>query len=298
MSVRWLFVGSLIVWLSSTAPQMLVISWLNSWSILIPLLLAALLSPVLLVVVMRELQADQSRSRWYWMQYLGMGALLLPIVVIGLLLRVFFSAPIVGLLALVAWAVLIPIAWRKAHTIHNKHLSIESSKLNTAVRIVHISDVHVGSRTAKYLEKVVSQVLSHEPDIVVITGDLLDQSTVGTEQLSGLSRIKCPTLMCLGNHERYVNLDAAINAIESNNVQILRDEATTLGQLRIAGIDDRDRLDALPQVLQNIGKYPEMLGWFSKGDRAMYVSPGAGTWGPIFRLGTRCEMTVIDLIKR
>ena len=344
MSPRWLLLGSLIVWLTLLAPLILVIAWLNSWQITMPLLLAALLSPVLMVIVMREFQSSTSRSRWYWMQYLGLGALLLPVVIVGLVLRVFLDAPIVGALALLAWAVIIPIAWRSANTIHNKHLSIESVKLNSNVRLVHISDVHVGSRSAGYLEKVVKQVLSHKPDVVVITGDLLDQSSVDAKQLANLSRIECPTLMCLGNHERYVNLDAAISAIEANGVQILRDAATTIDQLRFVGIDDRDTPDSLPEILQGLGvdnnrlnvalyhrpdgwhaiqqhdyeltlaghthagqiwpfgylvksKYPQMVGWFETNRTALYVSPGAGTWGPIFRLGTKCEMTIIDLVE-
>ncbi len=342
MSPRWLLVGSLIVWLTLLAPAILVITWLNSWHVTLPLFIAALFSPVLMVLVMREFQSSHSRSRWYWMQYLGLGALLLPIVMVGIVLRLFLDAPIVGLLALLTWIVIIPIAWRSANTIHNKHLSIESSKLTNQVRIVHISDVHVGSRSAKYLEKIITQVLNHKPDIVVITGDLLDQSSVDTEQLANLSKIERPTFMCLGNHERYVDLNAAISAIEANDVQILRDAAATIGELRFIGIDDRDVPDALPAILDGLGgdpdrfnvalyhrpdgweaikqhgydltlaghthggqiwpfgilvktKYPQMVGWFESGDKALYVSPGAGTWGPILRLGTRCEMTVIDI---
>ena len=345
MSPRWLLVGSLIVWLTLLAPAILVIAWLNSWQVTLPLFLAALSSPVLMVIVMREFQSSHSRSRWYWMQYLGIGALLLPIVTIGLVLRLFLDAPIVGILALIAWAIIIPIAWRSANTIHNQHQSIESTKLNSDVRIVHISDVHVGSRSAAYLEKVVTQILSHTPDVVVITGDLLDQSSVDADQLANLSKIDCPTFMCIGNHERYVNLDAAITAIEANGVQILRDGAITVDQLRFVGIDDRDTPEGLPVILQGLGidnnrlnvalyhrpdgweairehdyeltlaghthagqiwpfgylvksKYPQMVGWFEEGNSALYVSPGAGTWGPIFRLGTKCEMTVIDLVAK
>ena len=343
MSPRWLLFGSLIVWLTLLAPLFIIVAWFNNWSASLPLLFAALLSPVLLVVIMRSLQADTSRSKWWWVQCLGLGTLLLPLVIAGLILRVFLDAPIVAILVLTVWAVIVPYAWRKANMIHNKHLSIESSKLNGNTRLVHISDVHVGSRSALYLDKVVNQVLSHKPDIVVITGDLLDASSVDADQLASLAKIQCLTLMCIGNHERYVNLDAAISAIESNQVQILRDSATTHGQIRIVGLDDRDKPDALPLILEGLGRdsermnialyhrpdgwlalqqhdydltlsghthggqiwpfgylvkrqYPQMVGWFDTGKHALYVSPGAGTWGPIFRLGTKCEMTVIDLV--
>jgi len=41
--------------------------------------------------------------------------------------------------------------------------------------------------------------------------------------------------------------------------------------------------------------YPDMAGLFEKNNNRLFVSVGTGTWGPIFRLGTRSELTVIDL---
>ena len=295
------------------------------------------------MLVMRALQSDVAPTRWYWMQYLGMGSILLPLVAIGFALRLFLSSPIVALLVIAAWAILLPIAWYSAHKIHNKHLKIETEKAVGSKRLIQISDVHIGSRSAQFLEKVVAQVLSHDPDIVLITGDLLDASRVTETHLAGLKKIQCPTLMCIGNHERYVKLDAAIDAIEANDVQVLRDAASNIEHLRFTSLDDRDNPHALPEVLTqieqdnqrfNIGlyhrpdgwaalrqhgcdltlaghthagqiwpfgffvkrQYPTMVGWFETNGQALYVSPGTGTWGPIFRLGTRCEMTVIDIV--
>ncbi len=345
MSIHWLIFGTTVTWLTMLAPLSIVIAWLNSWQVWPALFIALLLAPVLFMLISRALQADSSRSRWYWMQYLGVGTILLPLVVLGCVLRLFFDAPIVALIVLVALAVLAPIAWWRANTIHNQHISKAHDKLTENTRIVHISDVHVGSRSADYLQKVVDQVLSHQPDMVVITGDLLDASTVDAEQLASLKQIQCPTLMCIGNHERYVNLDAAIHAIESNDVQVLRDAQTAIGEVCFTGLDDRDRPDGLPNILEGLARdeerinialyhrpdgwaalqqhgyeltlaghthagqmwpfgyfvkrrYPQMVGWFEEGSHALYVSPGAGTWGPIFRLGTRCEMTIIDLVSQ
>jgi len=342
MNPRWILVGSLIAWFTLLAPPITVFSWLNSWSLTLPLFLSLLASPLVLVIVMRKLQATRSRSKWYLLQYLGLGAILLPVVMAGAVLRLFLDAPIVAMLAILVWLILIPIAWRNGRTIHNKHLTIQSNKINKPIKLVQISDVHVGSRSAKYLDKVVTQVQANKPDLVFITGDLLDSSLVDTQQLASLKTLTCPTYMCIGNHERYVNLNAAIAAIEANNVTILRDASITHGPLHIAGIDDRDIPEAIPAVVNTVGhdpnrfnialyhrpdgwaatqqhfeltlaghthagqlwpfgyfvkrKYPQMVGLFQRDGHALYVSPGAGTWGPVFRLGTRCEMTVIDLV--
>lgn len=42
-------------------------------------------------------------------------------------------------------------------------------------------------------------------------------------------------------------------------------------------------------------RYPNIRGLYLSGEQAMYVSSGAGTWGPPMRLGTRNEITVIRL---
>ena len=49
--------------------------------------------------------------------------------------------------------------------------------------------------------------------------------------------------------------------------------------------------------------YPEDIGRFDADGSTLYVSPGTGTWGPVFRLGgggggggTRSEMTLVELV--
>ena len=37
-------------------------------------------------------------------------------------------------------------------------------------------------------------------------------------------------------------------------------------------------------------------GMHRDGDSHLYVSPGTGTWGPVMRLGSRNEITCIDLV--
>ncbi len=41
--------------------------------------------------------------------------------------------------------------------------------------------------------------------------------------------------------------------------------------------------------------FPRILGQYRIGDMTLYVSPGTGTWGPVLRLGSRCEISMICL---
>lgn len=53
----------------------------------------------------------------------------------------------------------------------------------SGLKIAHISDIHYGQTTDKYdLKNIVKSVNEYKPDIIVITGDLLDQDMEYTEQ--------------------------------------------------------------------------------------------------------------------
>ena len=41
--------------------------------------------------------------------------------------------------------------------------------------------------------------------------------------------------------------------------------------------------------------FPTICGLYNVGGLTLYVSPGSGTWGPVLRLGSRCEISMIHL---
>lgn len=206
---------------------------------------------------------------------------------------------------------------------------------------MHLSDLHAGSRSSSFINRMVVQTIKQQPDMVLITGDLIDSSAVDTKYLQPLSKFTCPVFLCLGNHERYVDLENAISAIEANNIQILRSETFIFDELQITGIDDEEnpaqvlnelrkitRDDQYFQVLMyhrphgfehaadagielmlcghtHAGQmwpfgllvkrqFPYIKGLYQHNDATLYVSQGTGTWGPIMRLGTSSEMTLIE----
>ena len=42
--------------------------------------------------------------------------------------------------------------------------------------------------------------------------------------------------------------------------------------------------------------YPRMRGLHESNGSRLYVSPGTGTWGPILRIGSRCEITLLEFV--
>lgn len=273
---------------------------------------------------------------------IGWTTVLLTVLAVCAPLRIIASGPTTGFVALLLWLAACIAGVYAAHKIHDKHLTINSNKITSPHRFVHISDVHAGSRSSAFVSKCITQALSHNPDAILITGDLLDSSAVDEKFLTPLAEICCPSWMCLGNHERYVNLDKAINSIENHKTIILRNTTDKHKQIRLIGIDDADDPQQVANILPSITlnqqeftillyhkpegwqaardhgvdlmlsghthagqvwpfgllvkrQFPEMAGHFVNGMQHLYVSPGTGTWGPILRFGTRCEMTIIDL---
>jgi len=106
--------------------------------------------------------------------------------------------------------------------------------------VVHLSDVHLGSiHKAGFLKRVVGQVNSLNPELMLITGDLFDgmggdlQSFV--EPLNSLKAAK-GIFFCLGNHEGYLGLKKPLAILKQTRIQVLNDEVAEVDGLQIVGI--------------------------------------------------------------
>jgi predicted MPP superfamily phosphohydrolase len=113
-------------------------------------------------------------------------------------------------------------------------------------RIVQLSDVHIGPTIGRrFLERVVAQVNALEPDVVAITGDLVDGSVA---RLSGdvapLAELKARygVYFVTGNHEYYSGADAWCAHLTRLGLRVLRNERVSIGtpseSFDLAGVDD------------------------------------------------------------
>lgn len=119
-------------------------------------------------------------------------------------------------------------------------------------RIVQISDLHLGlTRAGDWLSEVVSQVNGLDPDLIAVTGDLVDGSVeqIGEEvkPISGL-RAKRGVYFVTGNHEYYSGVEEWLPFIESMGMNVLRNERVQVGDgdeyFYLAGVDD-DRSEGM-----------------------------------------------------
>ncbi len=167
-------------------------------------------------------------------------------------------------------AALVVLAVVASHFLGVKHLEFASEKITRPHRIVQISDVHIGSRQGGYLTRIVDRINQLEPNIVVITGDLVDSAAVGHDQLKCLGRLRARTLFSIGNHERYADLDKVLALLTGLGVESLRQRRVLAGEIQVIGIDDADEhnqvADKLPAIRLRRDQYTVLLyhrplGW-------------------------------------
>ena len=190
------------------------------------------------------------RATWLWM---GLAFLLLCVVVpVHLLLLLGLPGDVAAALLVAAWAPLAIWSIVNAHRLEVRRVALSSPKLDRPVRLVQLSDVHVGSRGAGFLPRIVRMVNALDPDAVFVTGDLIDLMKLPGDALDPIGALAAPAFFAIGNHERYVGSDAVCARLEEMGVTVLRDTRTDWGAIRIIGIDDAEARDQVARVLARI----------------------------------------------
>lgn len=110
--------------------------------------------------------------------------------------------------------------------------------------LVQLTDVHVG-RTIKraFIEKLVAETNLLKPDMVVITGDLVDLPISRIEyDLYPLKGLNAPTYFILGNHEYFHGVGEALVYIKELGITPLLNEHVVIGegdkQFTLIGLND------------------------------------------------------------
>jgi uncharacterized protein len=116
----------------------------------------------------------------------------------------------------------------------------------SGTRIVQLTDVHVGPTIQRgFIETIVQQCNALAPDVVVITGDLVDGSVEELrEHVAPLAdlRAKYGVFFVTGNHEYYSGAAEWCSELERLGVRVLRNERVSIGNeaasFDLAGVDD------------------------------------------------------------
>jgi predicted MPP superfamily phosphohydrolase len=113
-------------------------------------------------------------------------------------------------------------------------------------RLVQISDLHVGGRVdLAYVQDVVDQVNDLQPDLIVITGDLLDgdlEAVRGALQPLKALEARHGVYYVTGNHEYFHGIQAWLEEVPRLGLRLLMNErvriSNGLDAFDLAGVDD------------------------------------------------------------
>ena len=145
--------------------------------------------------------------------------------------------------ALALSAVAIVQAWRgpvvREHSVKVRNLRSEHDGL----RIVQLSDLHVGPILGHgWLEARLAQVSALRPDLIVVTGDLVEQDAALAVPLAPtLARLDAPLGVwgVTGNHEFYAGFEKSLAVFKASGITVLRDASQEIAPgLVLAGVDD------------------------------------------------------------
>jgi len=146
---------------------------------------------------------------------------------------------------------------------YREELTFKSEKITSPVRLVMMSDLHLGyhNRRAE-LHRWVDMINAEKPNLVVIAGDIIDGSIrpLREEHMEEeFRRIQAPVYACLGNHEYYSGEPEAQQFYKKAGINLLQDSVKVLDELCLIGRDDRtnQHRDSLGVIMKHadLSKY-------------------------------------------
>ncbi len=141
--------------------------------------------------------------------------------------------------AVTACLIYLCVGWYLMHGLWETDYTVTSSKGVAPLKIAQIADSHVGTGfSGKGFGERLDRIQESAPDILVITGDFVDDSTGKEDMLDAceaLGKFETPygKYFCFGNHDRgyYDNSrrgytgDDLVAELEKNGVKVLEDES-------------------------------------------------------------------------
>ncbi len=120
-----------------------------------------------------------------------------------------------------------------------KEVTVDLPHLDREIKAVQLTDIHLGHfRGKKHLRKLVEMVNGEDPEVIFITGDLLESRfNCNGDVLSPLRQLKAPAFFVDGNHDTYVDAALVKEMCRDAGLKVLDNESVEYAGLQIVGLD-------------------------------------------------------------
>lgn len=149
------------------------------------------------------------------------------------------SGRAVDLVAIIACIAYLAYGWVLMHGLWETDYHLLTTKPAGEIKVAQIADSHIGAGfDGKGFGQRLSKIQESDPDILVITGDFVDDSTTKQDMIDACSalgdfRTKYGVYFCFGNHDRGYNVgrargfsgDDLVAELKKNGVIVLEDES-------------------------------------------------------------------------
>jgi len=164
-------------------------------------------------------------------------------------------------------------AMDNARDIELEVVDVKINNLKQPYSIVQLSDIHIGGLIDKdFIKSLVDKVNILNPDVIVITGDLvdtkLDFAKAALDELRSL-KSKFGTYFIVGNHEYFHGVQPIIDYVNSLGIKTLENENVYIGAkdtgFYLCGVYDRfgNRYGSykpdIKKALENTNNHPTVL---------------------------------------
>lgn len=159
-----------------------------------------------------------------------------------------------GVAAIVITVVYLAAGWYLAHHVWETQYTVSTDKKVGELRVVQLADSHVGTTfDGKGFAKQVRRMQKTNPDVVVVTGDFVDDDTTKEDMIAsckalGTLNTTYGVYFVFGNHDkgyydpsyRGYSGDDLVKELEKNHVRVLQDENVLIDdRFYIIGRQDR-----------------------------------------------------------
>ena len=119
-----------------------------------------------------------------------------------------------------------------------ENIAIISSKVQSEIRIAHISDTQLGTTSLERMNMIVETLIQLKPDVIAFTGDIVDSSHYKASDFDVFRQSPYPIMFIRGNHEMYHDADRLLQYLKDiKPLQVLQDQKIGILGVDIYGVD-------------------------------------------------------------